>query len=80
MSKKLTPWFPGDVKPVRKGWYETGTNGVLHHRSRGFLTGRPFRYWTGFEWVTASPDLIWCDRSIFGTHPTHQWRGLAEKP
>ena len=22
MSRKLTPWFPGDVKPVREGVYE----------------------------------------------------------
>lgn len=79
MSKKLTPWFPGDMEPVRKGWYEVRAVG-LNHRHRGHLSGRPFRYWTGHRWMTASPNLSWAFSSIFGSDPAHQWRGLAEKP
>lgn len=80
MRSELTPWFPASVKPARKGWYEVGSAKVLHHRSPGHLTGRPFRYWTGHRWVTASPSASWSFTSIFGEHSAHQWRGLAKKP
>jgi hypothetical protein len=79
MNKKLTPWFPATFNPVRKGWYEV-SDGGLHHRSGGKLVGRPYRWWTGRRWMTASAGLGWSYPSIFGTHWAHQWRGLAEKP
>jgi hypothetical protein len=80
MSKELTPWFPGGVKPARKGWYEVGESTRLHHNNTAKLRGRPFRFWSGRMWLTASPSLGWSFSSIFGTHPCHQWRGLAKKP
>ena len=38
---KKTPWFPADVKPVRRGLYET----------RGYLLSTT-SFWTGVDWVT----------------------------
>lgn len=82
MDKKqeLTPWFPATVKPARKGWYEVGESTPIHRNSYGMLTGRPFRYWTGRQWLIAKPNLGWSFTSIFGKYPCHQWRGLAKKP
>lgn len=77
---QLTPWFPAGFKPARKGWYEV-SDGGLHHRSRGRLVGRPFRYWDGSYWRVGAPGEKWaanCPPSIFGTHFAHQWRGLAK--
>lgn len=39
---KLTPWFSGDVKPVRPG--------VYRRRFRHFLFGMQFCRWDGKHW------------------------------
>lgn len=75
---QTTPWFPGAVKPARSGWYEVRENPALHYNSSGKLNGLPWRYWTGKNWMTASPDLKWSFSSIFGNHSAHQWRGLTK--
>ena len=38
MSAKLTPWFPPEIKPVRKGWYECRCCTDTF-------------YWTGERWL-----------------------------
>ena len=68
---KTTPWFPGDVKPVRVGVYQRSGHG-LH----------PFSYWDGLHWCrsTTSPK----DAEAFGRRhvqsifQTIKWRGLTE--
>lgn len=73
-----TDWFPGSVHPVRPGVYEVGHDPLTapHYRSRHRLTG-PRRYWDGSTWRAGwLGELV----SIFGTHPSHQWRGLAADP
>lgn len=71
----LTPWFPGSVTPVRPGVYEVGHQHITapHLRSRHRLIGHR-RLWDGSTWRAG-----WLNEqvSIFGTHPSHQWRGLA---
>jgi hypothetical protein len=44
---KLTPWFPGDVKPVRVGVYE-------RQYFREQLETR-YSYWSGYKWSTWAP-------------------------
>lgn len=39
-KQKLTPWFPGSVKPVRRGLYER----------KNSLYGTKMGYWNGHEW------------------------------
>jgi hypothetical protein len=75
MAKKpivKTPWFPFNVKPVRKGFYEVGHDRHVHHRSVFCLTGTR-RYWDGKMWCGG---WMWVEPSIMGQHPTHQWRGV----
>lgn len=76
MSEKLTPWFPGSVKPARPGLYEVGHAWAMHRNSRNFLTGHR-RFFNGKHWRAG-----WCGESvsIFGNHPSHVWRGLASDP
>lgn len=75
MTSIKTPWFPGTVNPVRVGFYEVGHSRYVHHRSKFKLTpGR--RYWDGKSWKAG---WHWTAPSIFGTHPTHQWRGFTTK-
>lgn len=77
MKAKLTPWFSGNVKPARVGFYEVGHSRPLHHNNRLHLTGYPTRFWNGYNWIT---DDLFDKPSIFGKHETHQWRGLAQRP
>jgi hypothetical protein len=76
---KLTPWFPGNINPVRPGMYEVGHDPatIPHHNSRHRLTSAPRRLWDGTTWRAG-----WMNEqmSIFGTHPSHRWRGLAQDP
>mgnify|MGYP001051620624 CR=1 FL=1 len=68
MSKELTPWFPAEVKPVRKGFYE---------RDYGFEQEDIADYWDGNAWwVIPTYDLT---ERIPGL-PVLPWRGLAKKP
>lgn len=75
-------WIPGNITPVRAGYYEVGYGPLpaLHPRSKGHLTGRPVRYWDGSHWLCGGPGEPWNrDKSIFGTVPQHFWRGLKEQ-
>jgi len=73
MSKKLklTPWFPGHVKPVRDGVYEATHWGLacLQHWN-GTYWGRPG--WSAKEATDNGGDK-YCYQNM-------EWRGLAVKP
>jgi len=70
----LTDWFPASMQPVRPGVYEVGHDPCTapHPRSRHRLTGSR-RLWDGHTWRAG-----WLNEqvSIFGTHQSHQWRGI----
>lgn len=73
MSKKLklTPWFPGHVKPAHDGVYEATLWGItcLHH-------------WNGSYWGKPGGDIE--HATAAGENKYHHqemsWRGLAVKP
>jgi hypothetical protein len=67
---KLTPWFPGTVKPVRPGVYETAYRGI-----------RWFRKWDGNRWYVGdeTPSVAWKEKSRTAV-TGFPWRGLAEEP
>jgi hypothetical protein len=70
MSGKLTPWFPGSIKPVRTGVYQQMAKGVIG-----------YQLWTGSYWSlwhqSASVAAQCKDYSWFQNDP---WRGLAQDP
>lgn len=65
---KLTDWFPGDVKPVRVGVYQTNS-----HR---------FQYWNGQWWgfFMPNPEAALKFRSSKSASQARRWRGLASPP
>jgi hypothetical protein len=65
-KKKLTPWFPDDVRPVRIGLYQ---------RDYGGYDLSP-DFWDGRRW-----QLCGIDGEPFAmSRKPLPWRGLAEKP
>ena len=72
MSKKLTPWFPGDVKPVRVGYYERDWDGG------GNAWEVTPDFWNGDSWENVYFDGA-RDRAEY-SRQDHPWRGLAKKP
>lgn len=72
MSKKLTDWFPADVKPVHIGVYET--NAVTHG---------VYQKWDGEKWCTYCPSVRSANMPANSNESEYQnvkWRGLAVKP
>lgn len=71
---KLTPWFPGGVKPARVGIYE---------REWPDLIGPFYARWDGFYWGLSRKTV---DEAIGAidhweiAHPDRRWRGLASNP
>lgn len=74
-EQKLTPWFPGDVKPVRVGYY-------IREYLISDLSAIP-DFWDGAEWhigFGANRDGVLCHSSISVRQDSRRWRGLAEPP
>lgn len=72
---KLTPWFPGDVKPARPGVYK-------RKRPVGLRAFGCFSYWDGRRWRMSSSSLKEAGTlprtpSLFQQLP---WRGLTQDP
>lgn len=73
---KLTPWYPGHVKPVRVGVYERDYADNLKCR-------RPrFCYWDGIAWNCHGTTKEHAE--IFKDTPSAyqflEWRGIAKEP
>lgn len=73
MTDKLTPWFPGDVKPARPGAYQ-----------RRFHQGNSpifFSRWDGETWrgVSSRPEGVAKTRAS-AVWMRLEWRGLAADP
>ncbi|WP_155630511.1 hypothetical protein [Burkholderia territorii] len=69
----LTEWFPGDVKPARRGFFQVTdpTGHALHGRWLGFQFWNG-NYWEGLTYAAVRDEY----RSIY---QNHAWRGLKEK-
>lgn len=78
MSKpKLTPWFPGHIKPVHVGVYPTR----LLANDEGRVIDDGFAHWDGKFWGSNydTPE----EAAEAAQPPGYQnkpWRGLAEQP
>lgn len=83
MSKpRVTPWFPGDVKPVRNGAYFVG--GVCPDGSIVDDLPYPYYLFRGGRWHCApgrTPDgaLEWPTNAL-PMSGNFVWRGLAKAP
>lgn len=67
-GRKLTPWYPPHVKPVRVGLYQATVF------ERAPTHDAPYMYWDGKQWMNPYNDGMRCmaqDRA---------WRGLARRP
>lgn len=69
---KLTPWFPGTVKP-----WEAGVYPRKQPKSREIYFSR----WSGRYWcVVAKDPRIAAQKREKSMYQNWPWRGLAEKP
>jgi hypothetical protein len=69
-APKLTPWFPGHIKPVRPGVYQVfwATSPI------------PARF-DGACWYAGSDNLLTASKSPKpASCDPRKWRGLAEEP
>jgi hypothetical protein len=76
-APKLTPWFPGNIKPVRPGVYETKW---IYETGGSASSAGGFSRWTGSRWMDTGPDVEFAARIITTGYHSKQWRGLAEPP
>lgn len=67
MSKKLTPWFPGEIKPLHKGRYNAS-----HWRNAASFFVWDGRYWRFPKGVDLAGQKCFSQNK--------EWRGLAKKP
>lgn len=71
MSKpKLTGWYPGEVKPVHVGMYQ----------SKSYCGEPQWRYWGGNRWGWGYENKRWAHawRNQDGATQDNEWRGLTE--
>lgn len=70
----LTPWFPGNVKPVREGVYQRQIP----------LYGDAYWVWNGARWLNGGYATPTSAKYHSGTSPSSEqcmkWRGLAADP
>jgi hypothetical protein len=74
-ESKLTPWFDGRVKPIRRGVY------MQHCAGSSKTIG--YQLWDGIKWRTWSETPQGAARSTSRARVSCQndpWRGLKEKP
>ncbi len=72
-AKRLTPWFPGDVKPARKGVYER----KYPHTTTLVAT---FCLWNGRRWFFGNGTLGDAGYEVMpSAAQSLPWRGLAVK-
>lgn len=76
MTAKLTPWFPGHIKPVRVGVYQLPSGGGEKE------TG--FQYWNGSAWgmwtFTATTAYLFRGSLANDMYQNDKWHGLAKEP
>jgi len=66
---KLTPWFPGTVKPVRVGVYQ---------RDYGKHGGTVYCYFDGIMWHVTSAELRFTSKAARSLSQYMPWRGVLK--
>jgi len=76
MSYKVTPWYPGNVKPMpdRPGVYQRKVGGK-QSRNRGIA----YAYWSGVQWSLYSYSITQAAREhvVSGLQARYPWRGVV---
>lgn len=72
MAERRTAWFPANVKPVRKGWYEYSGR-AMDGGMRMFWNGRHWGYWATEAAYVTNNWVHWPNEN------GDLWRGLASK-
>lgn len=73
-KQKLTPWFPGNVKPVRVGVYErkpTEFTGL----------GGKYSFWNGNKWLLSAETIQEAAEEgcwVWSFEQKTPWRGVAK--
>lgn len=67
---KLTPWYPGDVKPVRKGVYQTKVVDL----------GTGYQFWNGKRWSVWDETENWALylKKLSSCYQEPKWRGVSK--
>jgi hypothetical protein len=71
-TPRLTPWFPGHIKPVRKGVY-------MQMDGSGTHVG--YQYWDGTHWYTwfLSAEIAAQGASrVYDSYQNDNWRGILK--
>ena len=68
--RKLTPWYPGHIKPVRDGVYQTKNDGSIGYQR--FEHG----LWYGFSYDAA--DAARSEWVVDKRFQNDTWRGVAK--
>lgn len=76
MSKKLTRWFPADVKPVQSGIYQVTLSGGSCIQYAMFRDG----IWGYGTWSADEARISWRQMPGYPADQNKRWRGLANKP
>ena len=73
---KLTPWFRGTVKPVRKGVYERDFSGTY----AGYLRRPNYCYWNGKFWCLCgtNPKIAVWYQDKPSLNQNIPWRGVEK--
>ena len=79
MSKKMTPWFPSNIKPVRPGVYEVFTPNSLANRY-AYFDKKGWRLCAGsIEKAEAEEDWS-CEALLSSMYLARsKWRGFTEE-
>jgi hypothetical protein len=68
-APKLTPWFPPEVKPVRKGWY------ARDFGWRPSVREPEPQYWNGTAWFYGD---MWPEHGDKAEQQNREWRGILK--
>ena len=66
----MTPWYPGDIRPVRNGVYQTKPD-------KNFPATTAWQHWDGYRWSAFgwTPSHAWQLRKTRSQFQQPMWRG-----
>ena len=72
---RITPWFPPNTKPTRRGVYLTSMN-----PSATAVRGFWFQYWSGTYWKTRSDTVLGAYKlkAFKSQHQEVYWKGMEK--